>query len=119
MLIVLVIAFISIAVIGSLIKRHYNRKHDKMKGTFNQGITQRSAPMTTAPGAVPYNYDGPAGSVQGAPETSAMMKKRSVSDMTGHPDTERGGAPIEEMEMKPREPKGKGRAGVDDIDRVS
>lgn len=101
MVIVLAIGFVIITIIAILLKRHFDRKRDKISGTFNAGITHRSAPMITTSGPgqppIPYNYD------------SADVN-RPTPDM--YP---RGGTPLEELESG-RQHKGKGRAEVKEVD---
>jgi len=60
MVIVLFVAFVAIAVAGVLIRRHFDRKRDRINSTFNSGITHRSAPMMATSGPpLSHQFDGP------------------------------------------------------------
>ena len=127
MVIILAIAFVAIAIIGSLIKRHFVKKRDKIDGPFNAGITHRSAPMISTNGPpLAYQNDGPIDSHPShAPGGNAMylprvrekdraiMQQKSLSSMVADPNVDGQGTPMEELPSSKARDKGKGKAVPD------
>lgn len=135
MVIILLIGFIVIAIGGVLIKRHYDRKADKNNSSFNEGITHRSAPMTTTQGPFRYNHDRASNSNPGTPTPHGQqggssiflpnvrerdrrtMQRTSNLNIVHDPRQIRGGTPAEDLEAGKLD-KGKGRADFYDVDQT-
>lgn len=126
MVIILGIAFIVIAIAGSLIKRHYHRKQDKINAGFNAGITERAVPvMASVPpmnyngvGGTPYRPDSPRGRAMYLPnvrEKDRVMVQQGpdLSEITESSSNFRSGTPVSAVESGQfRSKKGKNRMEI-------
>lgn len=50
MVIVIVVGLVLLSIVGVFLKRRHDRKADRIRGGFNEGITTRSAPMSVVSG---------------------------------------------------------------------